>query len=62
MELKSKSGGKKQEKPITHCSELFDVLGTFLADCIGFTVNNKKGFISKRNYTKCRERERDSLQ
>lgn len=28
---------------VTHCSKLFYVLGTFLADCIGFTVNKERG-------------------
>ena len=40
---------KKEEKFVTHCSKLFDILGTFLADCIGFTVNNKQGVTSKAN-------------
>lgn len=34
----------KKKKLVTHCSKLFDVLSTFLADCIGFTVKNKQGF------------------
>ena len=35
--------GKNVEKSPTHCSELFDILGTFLADCICFTVKEQTG-------------------
>lgn len=29
----------------THCSKLFDILSTLLADSISFTVNNRKGVL-----------------
>lgn len=38
MKVKGLSGNKR----VTYGSKLFDILGTFLADCIGFTVNNKQ--------------------
>lgn len=34
------------EDSTTHRSELFDVLGTFLANCICFTVEEQTGFES----------------
>lgn len=42
MELK-----KKNCQTATHCSKLFYILGTFLADCIGFTVKKKRGLFPK---------------
>lgn len=40
VQLKNTSG-QKQDKLATHCSELFDILSTFLADCIRFTAKKK---------------------
>lgn len=41
---------KNQEKFATHRSKLFDVLGTFLADCICFTAKNKDRFQAKTSF------------
>ena len=43
IRVKALSGNKL----VTHGSKLFDILGTFLADCVGFTVNNKQGITFK---------------